>query len=148
MLLYTLGGADAASFSIVRSTGQLRTKAKLDYETRDEYMVMVTAMDPSGASDSIMVTINVTDEQDGAVITLGPAAADSECVIGGAVADGANAGLVSDCEALLASEEALVGAGTGLNWDASTPIGDWDGIGLADGRVSNIRLLSHGVWQG
>ena len=68
VLLYTLGGADAASFSLARDTGQLSTKAKLDFETKDEYMVMVTAMDPSGASDSIMVTIMVTDENDGAVI--------------------------------------------------------------------------------
>ena len=72
VLLYTLAGADEGSFGIVRSTGQLKTKAKLDYETKNEYMVMVTATDPSGASDSIMVTIMVTDGPDGATITLGP----------------------------------------------------------------------------
>ena len=111
-------------------------------------MVVVTATDPSGATDTINVNISVTDEDDKTVITLGVAAgADSECVIGGAVADGANAGLVSDCEALLASEEALVGTGTGLNWDASTPIGDWDGVSVGDGRVANIYLRTT-AWLG
>jgi Leucine-rich repeat (LRR) protein len=91
------------------------------------------------------VNISVTDENDKTVITRGPVADPSECVTGGAVADGANAGLVSDCEALLASEEALVGTGTGLNWDASTPIGDWDGVSVGDGRVANIYLRGHGL---
>ena len=72
-LLYTLSGTDAASFKIDRKTGQLKTKAALDYEALPAdakyYMVTVTATDPSGASASIMVTINVTDEDDGATIT-------------------------------------------------------------------------------
>ena len=46
------------------------TKAELDYETKATYMVVVNATDPSGASDSILVTINVTDENDSAVITI------------------------------------------------------------------------------
>ena len=60
-LTYTLGGTDMASFDIVRSSGQLETKAKLDYETKKSYMVMVTATDPDGASASIDVTIKVTN---------------------------------------------------------------------------------------
>ena len=77
LLLYTLGGANAGMFGIDKKSGQLTTKAKLDYEALPEdakyYMVMVTATDPSGANDSIMVTINITDENDGATITLGVA---------------------------------------------------------------------------
>ena len=69
LLLYTLGGADAASFDIDKKTGQIKTKAKLDFETKATYVVVVTATDPSGATDSIMVTINVTDVNDGAAIT-------------------------------------------------------------------------------
>ena len=75
LMLYTLGGPDGAMFSIDRKNGQLKTKAALDYEALPEgakhHMVMVTATDPSGATDSIMVTINVTDENDGAMITRG-----------------------------------------------------------------------------
>ena len=57
-----LSGADADSFGIARSNGQLTTKAELDFETKASYTVVVTATDPSGAADSISVTINVTDE--------------------------------------------------------------------------------------
>ena len=60
-LTYALSGDDAASFDIDAATGQLMTKAALDYETKTEYMVTVTATDGDSASDSIMVTIMVTD---------------------------------------------------------------------------------------
>ena len=62
---------DAASFDIGSATGQLMTKAALDYEmprgaemsdtNTNDYMVTVTATDPEGASDMITVTITVTD---------------------------------------------------------------------------------------
>ena len=62
-LAYALGGADAASFDIDSSTGQLRTKAGViyDYETKNSYAVTVTATGSSKASASIPVTINVDD---------------------------------------------------------------------------------------
>ena len=61
---YTLGGTDVASFDIDTATGQLMTKAALDYETQASYSVEVTATDSSGASDTIAVTITVTDEDE------------------------------------------------------------------------------------
>ena len=64
LLIYTLNGADAAFFDISRNTGQLMTKASLNYEARNSYVVVVTATDPSGASDNIQVTINVTNVHD------------------------------------------------------------------------------------
>ena len=60
-LTYSLGGTDATSFGIVQTTGQLQTKAALDFENKETYTVTVTATDPSGESDSITVTINVTN---------------------------------------------------------------------------------------
>ena len=60
-LTYMLGGTDAASFSILRNTGQLQTKAPLDREEKDTYMVTVTATDPSGLSATVNVTIKVTN---------------------------------------------------------------------------------------
>ena len=60
-LSYTLGGTDAASFSIVSTTGQLLTSTALDYEGTNEYSVTVSASDGNGGTDSIAVTINVTD---------------------------------------------------------------------------------------
>ena len=60
-LTYTLGGTDAASFSIVSTTGQLQTRAALDYETKKSYSVRVSVSDSNNDSDSILVTINVSN---------------------------------------------------------------------------------------
>ena len=60
-VVYTLGGADAASFTIDSATGQLGTSAPLDFETKSEFMVTVTATDDDEASSMIYVTIMVTD---------------------------------------------------------------------------------------
>ena len=60
-LIYGLSGVDAASFSIVGTTGQLKTKAPLDYEEKNTYAVTVIASDGKGGTDSIGVAINVTD---------------------------------------------------------------------------------------
>ena len=60
-LTYSLGGTDASSFTLVSASGQLQTKAALDHETTPSYTVIVTATDPSNATDTIAVTITVTD---------------------------------------------------------------------------------------
>ena len=70
LLIYTLDGADSRHFRIVRNSGQIRTRSPLNFEERSVYTVVVTATDGIGASDSIQVTINVTDQGDPAVITL------------------------------------------------------------------------------
>ena len=69
-LTYTLGGTNASSFAIVASSGQLQTKAALDYETKSSYTVTVTATDPANASARITVTINVTDVDEDGTVTL------------------------------------------------------------------------------
>ena len=68
LLMYSLSGPDADSFKI-DNNGQLTTKADLDFESKATHTVVVTASDPSGAADSILVTIDVTDEDDAADIT-------------------------------------------------------------------------------
>ena len=60
-LTYSLGGGDAASFDIVASSGQLQTKAALNYEAKNSYSVTVTATDTAQATNTITVTINVTN---------------------------------------------------------------------------------------
>ena len=70
---YDMRGADAAFFSIVGSTGQIRTKDSLDHEDDDSYTFTVIAADPSGLSDSVEVTISVTDENEAPTITGDPA---------------------------------------------------------------------------
>ena len=61
-LTYTLGGADMASFDIVETTGQIRTKVDVsyDFEARSSYTVTVTASDGAAGAAAI-VTISVTD---------------------------------------------------------------------------------------
>ena len=65
IVLYTHGGADAASFDIDERTGQIKTVDGLDYEdtnnTDHEYTVTVTGTDPSLATSTVTVTISVMD---------------------------------------------------------------------------------------
>ena len=69
-LTYTLD-AGAESFGIVATTGQLQTRAALDYETGStSYSVTVTAVDPSAADDTITVTITVNDVEEPGTVTL------------------------------------------------------------------------------
>ena len=74
-LAYSLIGADAASLTIGRTSGQIRTKDALDHETKSSYTVTVTAADPAGLSDSATVTITVTDVDEDPVVS-GNAAVD------------------------------------------------------------------------
>ncbi len=60
-LTYSLEGEDAASFDIDAATGQLRTKAALDYETRASYALTVRVADRRGSWDAMEVTVNVTN---------------------------------------------------------------------------------------
>ena len=69
-LSYQLSGADGAAFSIEDQTGQLKTNALLDYETKDAYSVTITVTDGS-LTDTITVTINVTDANDAPVFSEG-----------------------------------------------------------------------------
>ena len=64
VLTYSVSGTDAASFTIGMASGQLRTKVTLDHDTKASYEVVVTATDPSGQSDTITVTITVTDQNE------------------------------------------------------------------------------------
>ncbi|MXY16218.1 MAG: cadherin repeat domain-containing protein, partial [Acidobacteria bacterium] len=77
-LTYSLSGADAASFSIVGGSGQLRVKEPLDFETRSSYQVTVDVHDGKDGlgntsaeiDDSIDVTITVGNVDEAGVVTL------------------------------------------------------------------------------
>ncbi len=62
-LTYTLGGPDAAAFDINNTTGQLKTKANLDYETKNSYTVTVTVSD-GNLTITITVIIIIIDLDD------------------------------------------------------------------------------------
>ena len=80
---YILGGSDAASFDIVAATGQIQTKAALDYEIRSSYEVTVTATDADG-SVTTTVAIEVTNT------TVNSATAQTVTVTAGNDADTTN----------------------------------------------------------
>ena len=65
---------------------------------------------------------------------------------GGAVTGVLSAGIVSDCESLLAARDILAGSGR-LNWSAGTPIKDWDGVtvGGTPPRVVGLSVNSRGL---
>ena len=69
-LTYSLDASSRATFDIVATTGQLQTKAALDYERGDRYFVTVTARDPSGATDTIEVMIDVNNVEEAGTVTL------------------------------------------------------------------------------
>ncbi len=60
-LAYTLSGADPQFFDVHPTTGQLRVKVPLDYETKSGYSVVVRVADGRGAGGFIAVTIAVTN---------------------------------------------------------------------------------------
>ena len=70
-LQYSLSGTNASSFRIVSTTGQLRTYAALNFEGKRSYSVTVNVSDGSGGSDSINVTINVTNVNEAPIFTEG-----------------------------------------------------------------------------
>ncbi len=133
-ITYSLEGTDAASFSIVATSGQIQTSAALDASTKSTYSVTVVASDGKGRA-TIPVTITVT-----------AAPANYGCATNGAV-DASNTGLVADCEALMASRNILEGNTGRLNWSSSRPIGQWDGLffGGSPQRVTVVVLRRQGL---
>ena len=75
LLTYSLSGDDAASFKLGKlspgsNSVQILTAVKLNFETQTMHEVVLKAMDPSGATASITVMIEVTDVDEGATISL------------------------------------------------------------------------------
>ena len=80
-LTYSISGADATSFDVVESSGQLRTKGALNHESRDSYSFTMSVTDNKdihGNSDTtidntISVTVTVDDVDEPADISLSTA---------------------------------------------------------------------------
>ena len=71
VLDYTLGGPDAAAFDIDDTTGQLKTNADLDYETKNSYTVTVTVSDGDAAiTITVIIIIIDLDDQKSPTLTL------------------------------------------------------------------------------
>ena len=77
-LTYSLSGSDSAAFTVVRSTGQLRTSEALDFETKSSYDFTVEVHDgrdgmgnaSTVVDDTQAVTITVENVEEPGVVTL------------------------------------------------------------------------------
>ena len=77
-LTYSLSGTDAGAFTIITSTGQLRTEEALDFETKSNYSVTVEVHDGRDGSgntstdidDSQSVTVTIENVEEPGVVTL------------------------------------------------------------------------------
>ena len=138
---------DSDSFDIGSTTGQLHTKAPLDYETKRSYSIVIgvhdSGQDPvvddhtiDAALSVIILVTDVVEEGEDEVPPTSP------CVSEGAVPSEAdNPNLVLDCEALYTAKSTLTRTVT-LNWALNTPISDWEGItvGGTPQRVTELSL--------
>ena len=142
-LTYALSGTDTASFDIDPDTGQLMTLAVLDYETKDSYSVTVTASesDSGGLSDSIDVTITVTNVDEMGRVTFWRDGADATTAaimvgdeLGGAVDDSdGNPG-----DTVPIAMYTRIANVTSWHWARSMDMTDWEDIGTTDGMYTVI----------
>ena len=105
-----------------------------DLSAGTQYEVQLRAVDRSG--EPVAWSASVT----------GTPTTPSVCVTGGAVTAVIDAGIISDCESLLAARDILAGNGS-LNWSPSTPIKDWDGVtvGGTPPRVVGLSVNSRAL---
>ncbi len=141
------GGADITGYRIevstngsswsdlvanTRSTSASYSHTGLTAGTTRHYRV--SAINSAGTGPASNVDDAITDP------AIGAQSGTTACVTGGAVPDAANnPGLVSDCEALLAGKDTLVGTGT-LNWSADVPMVNWDGVSVGNSPTRVLRL--------
>ncbi len=143
-LTYTLGGTDAASFGIVSSSGQLQTKAALEYETKTSYSVTVSVSDGNGGTDSITVTINVTDVPD----TPDPPLSERTQQVRDAIV-AAVPGVSSADDVTATHLAAITSLGLGNKGITTLKTGDFDGLtsltslDLGDNSISDISPLQN-----
>ena len=79
-LTYSISGTEAASFDVVTTSGQLRTKAALNREFRDSYTFTMSVHDgkdvhgnaDATVDDTISVTVTVADDDEPADISFSP----------------------------------------------------------------------------
>ena len=94
----------------------------------------------SVASDETSHTLTVTDSDgDTDSLALSITVRSPGCDGSSAVSGYSGAGIVADCETLLASRDVLRGEQS-LNWSMDHPIDDWEGVEIRSDRVFGIDL--------
>ena len=75
-ITYSVGGTDETEFNedftLNATTGTItvNSDAIIDHESKPSYSVTITATDPSGGTDTVALTINVTDVNEQGTVTL------------------------------------------------------------------------------
>ena len=150
-LIYTLGGADAASFAINKDTGQLMTMAALNYETKASYTVTVIATDTARASDEITVTVTVTNVEELGMVDLSArpvvgteltaSVTDRDNVVDGSVAwqwasSATMDGTFEDISGAMAAAYTPVAEDAGMYLRATASYSDGEGSGKTDDQIA------------
>ena len=126
-----------AVFAIVRSSGQLRTKEDLDFETETSYTVMVTATDPFGSSATSQVVITVTDVNEAPMLSGGAASID--LAENGTDLDDADTGDVAEDEFVVADADTVDNAAD-LRWSLSGADASKFNISTTDGATRTLSF--------
>ncbi len=106
---------------------QIEVPASLEAGSEGSYTL--TATDADGDTDTMTINFAVRE---------------AVCPNSAAVGGYSDPEVVSDCEALLASRDAL-SVDRSLNWDEDLPINEWEGVELAGNRVVELRLVNEGI---
>ena len=100
--------------------------------------IIAVSLLTTGAAD---VTASNADASAAPALIPIPAQYTEQCSNGVAVPNPAsNAGLVSDCAALLAAKSTLADARAALNWSANVAISSWSDVDVRNGRVTLLRV--------
>ena len=149
-LTYSLSGTDAAAFDIVSTSGQLRTKADVvyDFEVRSSYAVTVKADDNNGGTDTIAVTVTLTDVNEPPAFT-GPATSFSvpENVAAAGSLPAADPDIADDVTYRLGGTDAAlfrIGAGGALAFRAAPDFEDPKGGASDDSNVYIVTVTATG----
>ena len=140
------GGADIESYDLryIESAASDKSDAewieRADVWSSGQLRYTVTGLMGGTAHDVQVRAVHGAGSGPWSETVTGTPKTQSDCVTGGAVTDAANAGLISDCEALLAGRDTLAKA-VSLNWSTDTPMSEWYGITVR-GTPSRVVWLN------
>ena len=122
-LRYRLSGSDAGVFLLTADSGQLRTRERLDHESRDAYSVTVHVRDgkdasgnadPNDEDDTLRVMIDVVNVEEAGMVELLPSSTPQE---------------KQALTATLSDPDGLNAASITWKWERSTDQSNWTDTG-------------------
>ena len=127
-LTYSLSPSSVSDLTFTPGPpAQIGVPASLEAGREGSYTL--TATDADGDSDTMTIIIGVRE---------------GVCPNSAAVAGYSDPEIVNDCEALLASRDALSIERT-LNWDKDLSIEEWEGVDVGGSRVVGLRIVRDGI---